>query len=79
MSAVICLCDYALRPLGILHGVNMGMGRVRITTHPQCPAHSLCRHFTKDARAERRYGEWLWCPVHKKKDCPSEVAADERD
>ena len=26
-DAVTCLCDYALRPLGVLHGVNIELAK----------------------------------------------------
>lgn len=34
-----CRCDFAYKGLGRLHGVDMGKGWVRITTHPDCPHH----------------------------------------
>lgn len=65
-----CRCDFDYRSLGKLHGINMGKGWVRITTHPKCPVHSLCRHFTKQVRAEASNGRYLYCNVHATKDCP---------
>lgn len=65
-----CLCDMAVRGLGVLYGINMGKGLVRVSTHPECPVHALCRHYTKPVRALRSNGAWLWCNVHGKKDCP---------
>ena len=65
-----CKCEWAERPLGRLHGIDMGQGMVRITTHPRCPVHSLCRHYTAQVRAGRSNGRWLWCPVHERKPCP---------
>ncbi len=34
-----CRCDSEWRSLGVLHGVSMGRGWVRMTTDPQCPHH----------------------------------------
>ena len=50
-----CLCDHAERPLGKLHGINMGKGVVRITTHDDCPIHGLeaQAHFDKHGRWPR--------------------------
>jgi hypothetical protein len=66
-----CRCDWGDRPLGRLYGINMGIGRVRIATHPKCPVHALCQSYTSRVRAEREGGKWLYCNVHKTKDCPS--------
>ena len=66
-----CKCQFEERSLGRLNGISMGVGLVRISTHPRCPAHALCRHYTEQARAQRDNGPWLWCPVHKRKVCPS--------
>lgn len=48
-----CLCEHAERPLGKLHGINMGRGRVRITTHPDCPYHG-----TKAQAFFDKHGRW---------------------
>ena len=68
-----CKCSHDVVSLGFQDGINMGRGRVRTGTHPHCPVHALCQHYTKDARAERSNGRWLWCNVHGSKDCPSSV------
>lgn len=34
-----CTCSHAFKGLGILHGVSMGKGWVRMTTEPECPHH----------------------------------------
>jgi hypothetical protein len=36
-----CKCDHAYQGLGRLHGIDMGKGWVRTTTHPECPHHGL--------------------------------------
>ena len=77
-----CKCDHAVRGLGTLHGINMGKGWVRITTHPACPVHALCQGYTKEAEAEyRRTRPWSigrWCPVHKNRGCPTSTRANNR-
>ena len=65
-----CKCDHGYLSLGKMHGINMGKGWVRTGTHPLCPVHALCQHYTKAVRAERWNGRWLYCNVHKTKDCP---------
>ena len=35
-----CTCEYGVRPLGRLHGINMGKGLVRLTDAPDCPHHA---------------------------------------
>lgn len=35
-----CTCEFAMRPLGRLHGVNMGRGPVRLRTAQDCPTHN---------------------------------------
>jgi hypothetical protein len=57
--------------LGRLHGIDMGKGRVRLSTHPRCPVHALCLHYTKQVRAEQSNGSYLYCNVHATKDCPA--------
>lgn len=47
-----CKCDYAWRGLGRLHGINMGNGWVRITTHPDCPTHV---HAYRCRRCSRKF------------------------
>ena len=73
MDAADCKCEHDILSLGIWDGVNMGKGRVRTTTHPLCPVHALCLHYTKSARAARSNGRWLWCNVHGKGDCPARL------
>jgi hypothetical protein len=34
-----CPCLYAWKSLGILYGMSMGDGWVRMTTDPDCPEH----------------------------------------
>lgn len=65
-----CKCDHEERALGVQDGINMGRGIVRIGTHPRCPVHALCQHYTTEVRTQRSNGSWLWCPVHAKQDCP---------
>ena len=50
---VPCRCDHAIRPLGVLHDLQMGDGWVRITTHPDCPWHG-----TKAQRIFKQTGRW---------------------
>lgn len=38
-----CPCRYEWKGLGVLHGVNMGKGWVRMTTEPSCPHHGVNR------------------------------------
>lgn len=64
-----CKCELEIRSMGRLHGVNMGEGWVRITTHPECPVHALCQGYTKARRAQTERGRYLYCPVHRTKDC----------
>lgn len=66
-----CLCEFDFRSLGKLHGISMGQGRVRTATHPKCPVHSLCQHYTRQIRDAARNGRYLYCNVHAKRDCPS--------
>ena len=66
-----CLCAFEVRSLGVLADIHMGHAPVRIGTHPRCPVHALCQHYTKQVRAERSNGAWLYCNVHRTKDCPS--------
>lgn len=70
-----CKCDYAVRSLGRVDGINMGKGWVRMTTHPACPEHALCQGYTKASEAAyTRDHPWSigrWCPVHKNRGCPS--------
>lgn len=39
-----CPCAFDWQSIGILHGVSMGKGWVRVTTEPDCPHHG-----TKDS------------------------------
>jgi len=52
-GSVPCRCDHAIRPLGVLHDLQMGEGWVRITTHPDCPWHG-----TKAQRIFKQTGRW---------------------
>lgn len=47
-----CRCEHGFVPLGIVNGVNAGMGWVRTTTHPNCHHHG-----TKTKRAAARGSE----------------------
>jgi hypothetical protein len=67
---VKCKCTYDYKSLGLLHGVSMGKGWLRMSTHPQCPVHSLCQGYTKAVRAARPVWSNPWCPKHKTRDCP---------
>lgn len=69
LETLTCKCDYSYIGLGRLHGMDMGKGWVRITTHPACPHHSLCQGYTADVRAKRWNGKHLYCPVHRTKGC----------
>jgi hypothetical protein len=64
-----CTCTYGERPLGTFNHVNMGRGTVRLTTTPNCPVHDSCRGFTAAAR-DCDNGRFLYCPIHRTKDCP---------
>ena len=66
-----CKCEHGIRTLGRIGGTNMGTGRVRLTTHPTCPEHALCQGYTAAVRAKEWNGEWLYCNVHAKRDCPA--------
>lgn len=66
-----CICSRAIRPLGLLYGVNMGKGWVRTGTTKDCPVHDACKRFTRTIRAKRQNGNLLYCPKHKARDCPS--------
>lgn len=69
LGALDCLCDFSWIGMGRLHGIDMGKGWVRITTHPKCPQHALCRGYTAGVRAKRDNGRYLNCPVHRTKNC----------
>lgn len=49
-----CKCEHAKRPLGRLHGVNMGKGWVRITTHPDCRYHGTAAEKERAKRTKQR-------------------------
>lgn len=34
-----CTCPTEWRALGVLHGVSMGKGWIRMSTDPRCPHH----------------------------------------
>lgn len=65
-----CTCPYGERSLGRLYGISMGRGTVRLSTTPKCPVHDACQGYTAAVRARRRNGSWLYCPIHRTKDCP---------
>ena len=67
----VCPCDYAVISLGRIDGIDMGRGRRRVTTHPKCPDHALCQGYTATVRAKEWNGEWLYCNVHARRDCPA--------
>ena len=37
-----CTCPHAIRPLGMLDRINMGKGKVRLSTTSGCPVHDTC-------------------------------------
>lgn len=43
-ESVPCVCPHGIRGLGILHGVNMGKGKVRLSTAPGCLRHDWKSH-----------------------------------
>lgn len=65
-----CTCPHGEEALGVLHGVNMGRGIVRLSTTPGCPAHAACQRYTAENRSIYDNGAWLYCPVHGTTDCP---------
>jgi hypothetical protein len=65
-----CLCESAWVSMGRFNGINMGHGWARTTTHPKCPHHALCQSYTAKVRAKEWNGQWLYCNVHRRKDCP---------
>lgn len=65
-----CTCRHGERPLGRLHGIDMGRGIVRLGTTPNCPRHDACRGFTKEYRVARPWWSDPWCPKHPRKPCP---------
>jgi len=67
-----CTCPHGERPLGVLYGVNMGRGTVRLSTTKDCPIHDACQRFTKAHRAGRPSWSDPWCVIHGKKPCPEE-------
>lgn len=36
-----CPCKHARKPIGLLYGISMGDGWVRLTTEPDCPHHGV--------------------------------------
>lgn len=48
-----CRCEHAYKGMGKLHGMNMGKGWVRLTTHPDC-----YHHGTKAQRIYKETGRW---------------------
>lgn len=65
-----CTCPREIRPLGRFEGVDMGKGMVRLRTTKDCPEHDSCHSFTKELRSSHDNGSWLYCPIHKRRDCP---------
>lgn len=72
-----CTCPHDVRPLGTLYGVNMGRGRVRLSTTAGCPEHDSCHRWTKAKRAAYA-AKHVWaspaspyCPIHATKECPT--------
>lgn len=63
-------CTYGIRPLGRLYGVNMGKGRVRLTTGKGCPEHDSCHGWTKMRRAAQPEWSNPYCPIHATRNCP---------
>lgn len=62
-----CTCPHGIRALGRLHGVDMGRGRVRLSTAKDCPVHDSCHGYTPAVRVTMRHAQ---CPVHGLKNCP---------
>ena len=65
-----CTCPREVRPLGLLDGVNMGRGIVRLSTTMGCPVHDACAGFTAALRKGEANGYWLQCPIHHSRPCP---------
>lgn len=65
-----CTCPHGVRPLGMLYGVNMGKGPVRLSTTKGCPVHDSCHGWTKAERQKRPSWSNPYCPIHKTRDCP---------
>lgn len=78
MTDRACTCTYGIRSLGRLYGINMGKGRVRLTTTPDCPEHDSCHGWTKDRRANRPAWSKPWCPKHGTRNCPMPKRENER-
>lgn len=69
------MCPHGEGSYGSLQGVQMGRGPVRLSTHPDCPTHAKCQHYTAEAEREyKRTHPWAttgrYCPIHKTKGCP---------
>jgi hypothetical protein len=71
-----CTCRHGVRPLGRLHGFDMGVCLQRLSTTPKCPVHDSCRGYTKAYRESLlpdRLGPC--CPIHPKAACPEPVGS----
>ncbi len=53
LDGISCKCQYAWRSMGRLHGIGMGKGWVRITTHPNCPEHGIEAEAARRARMKK--------------------------
>lgn len=65
-----CICPHKIGPMGFLHGVNMGKGKLRTSTTQGCPVHDTCQGYTKAVRAARPSWSNPWCPIHAGRNCP---------
>jgi hypothetical protein len=63
-----CKCDYVYKIES--PRIDSFGGWLRMTTHPKCPEHALCQGYTFKVRAKEWNGEWLYCNVHGRKNCP---------
>ena len=70
LAAEGCTCPHGERSLGVLGGINMGRGIVRLSTTSGCPVHDSCQGYTASIRAHKWNGLRLYCPIHRTKDCP---------
>lgn len=65
-----CTCPHEEQSLGRLDGISMGRGIVRLSTTPDCPIHDACQRYTAENRRIISNGAWLYCPIHRTRDCP---------
>lgn len=70
-----CTCPHADAALGVLYGIFLGKGTVRLLTTPGCPVHAACARYTTENRAAYDNGRWLYCPVHGTTHCPARKPA----